>query len=90
AQAALEHFIDFALPCFGDYQDALSDHEDWLFHSILSPYLNTGLLDPTDVCQAVAQAWYSGRAPLNAAEGFIRQIIGWREFVRGIYWLLMP
>jgi deoxyribodipyrimidine photolyase-related protein len=90
AQAALEHFIDFALPCFGDYQDALSDHEDWLFHSILSPYLNTGLLDPTDVCQAVAQAWYSGRAPLNAVEGFIRQIIGWREFVRGIYWLLMP
>ncbi|MDX5439120.1 MAG: cryptochrome/photolyase family protein [Alteromonadaceae bacterium] len=67
AQAALEHFIDFALPCFGDYQDALSDHEDWLFHSILSPYLNTGLLDPTDVCQAVAQAWYSGRAPLPGA-----------------------
>ena len=90
AQHALDYFIDFALPCFGDYQDALSDQEDWLFHSILSPYLNTGLLDPLAVCEAVAQAWYSGRAPLNAVEGFIRQIIGWREFVRGIYWLHMP
>ncbi|KPQ29224.1 MAG: deoxyribodipyrimidine photolyase-related protein [Marinobacter excellens HL-55] len=90
AQQALEHFIDFALPCFGDYQDAMSDHEDWLFHSILSPYLNTGLLDPVTTCEAVVQAWYSGRAPLNAVEGFVRQIIGWREFVRGIYWLLMP
>jgi len=90
AQHALDYFIDFALPCFGDYQDALSDQEDWLFHSILSPYLNTGLLDPLAVCEAVAQAWYSGRAPLNAVEGFIRQIIGWREFVRGIYWRHMP
>ncbi|WP_303290927.1 cryptochrome/photolyase family protein [Marinobacter sp. SS5-14b] len=90
AQHALDYFIDFALPCFGDYQDALSDQEDWLFHSILSPYLNTGLLDPLAVCEAVAQAWYRGRAPLNAVEGFIRQIIGWREFVRGIYWLHMP
>lgn len=90
AWQALEHFIDYALPCFGDYQDALSDTEDWLFHSILSPYLNTGLLDPLDVCEAAARAWHSGQAPLNAVEGFIRQIIGWREFVRGIYWLLMP
>jgi deoxyribodipyrimidine photolyase-related protein len=90
AQAALDHFLDFALPCFGDYQDAMSDTEDWLFHSILSPYINCGLLDPLTVCEAAAQAWYSGRAPLNAVEGFIRQILGWREFVRGIYWLNMP
>ncbi|MDO3720734.1 cryptochrome/photolyase family protein [Marinobacter sp. chi1] len=90
AEAALEHFIDYALPCFGDYQDAISDTEDWLFHSILSPYINCGLLDPLTACEAAAQAWYSGRAPINAAEGFIRQIIGWREFVRGIYWLHMP
>ncbi|GHD50330.1 deoxyribodipyrimidine photolyase-related protein [Marinobacter persicus] len=90
AQAALEHFLDFGLPCFGDYQDAISDNEDWLFHSILSPYINCGLLDPLTVCEAAAQAWYSGRAPLNAVEGFIRQILGWREFVRGIYWLNMP
>ena len=90
AQAALEHFIDYALPCFGDYQDAISDNEDWLFHSILSPYINSGLLDPVAVCEAAAQAWYSGRAPINAVEGFIRQVLGWREFVRGIYWMNMP
>lgn len=90
ARQALAHFIDVALPCFGDYQDAMSDKEDWLFHSVLSPYLNTGLLDPLEVCEAAARAWYAGQAPLNAVEGFIRQVIGWREFVRGIYWLLMP
>jgi deoxyribodipyrimidine photolyase-related protein len=90
ALVALAHFIDFALPCFGDYQDAMSDNEDWLFHSILSPYLNTGLLDPMEVCEEAVRAWHAGRAPLNAVEGFVRQIIGWREFVRGIYWLLMP
>ena len=90
AQEALAHFVDFALPCFGDYQDAMSDNEDWLFHSILSPYLNTGLLDPMEVCEEAVRAWHAGRAPLNAVEGFVRQIIGWREFVRGIYWLLMP
>ena len=90
AQGALAHFIDFALPCFGDYQDAMSDNEDWLFHSILSPYLNTGLLEPMEVCEEAVRAWHAGRAPLNAVEGFVRQVIGWREFVRGIYWLLMP
>ena len=90
AQEALAHFVDFALPCFGDYQDAISDNEDWLFHSILSPYLNTGLLDPMEVCEEAVRAWHAGRAPLNAVEGFVRQVIGWREFVRGIYWLLMP
>ncbi|MCH8507036.1 MAG: cryptochrome/photolyase family protein [Ectothiorhodospiraceae bacterium] len=90
AEEALSHFIEFALPCFGDYQDAMSEQEDWLFHAILSPYLNCGLLDPLSVCEAAAGAWYRGQAPLNAVEGFIRQIIGWREYVRGIYWLNMP
>ena len=90
ARQALSHFVDFALPCFGDYQDAMSDNEDWLFHSILSPYLNTGLLEPMEVCEEAVRAWHAGRAPLNAVEGFVRQVIGWREFVRGIYWLLMP
>ena len=90
AREALAHFIDYALPCFGDFQDAMSDSEDWLFHSILSPYLNTGLLQPQDVCEAAVQAFHDGRAPINAVEGFVRQILGWREFVRGIYWLLMP
>ncbi|PVY75848.1 deoxyribodipyrimidine photolyase-related protein [Tamilnaduibacter salinus] len=90
AQGALEHFLDFALPCFGDYQDAMSDDEDWLFHSVLSPYINCGLLDPLAVCQAAVDRYHDGMAPLNAVEGFVRQIIGWREFVRGIYWLHMP
>ena len=90
AQQALAHFIEHRLPCFGDYQDAMITGEDTLFHSLLSPYLNLGLLDPMAVCQAAEQAYYDGDAPLNAVEGFIRQILGWREYVRGIYWLLMP
>lgn len=90
AEEALGYFLDFALPCFGDYQDALSNTEDWLFHSVLSPYLNCGLLDPLSVCEAAAQRYYANQAPLNAVEGFVRQIIGWREYVRGVYWLTMP
>jgi len=61
-----------------------------LFHSMLSPYLNAGLLDPRAVCDAAEAAWRGGQVPLNAAEGFIRQILGWREYVRGLYWLKMP
>lgn len=90
ALAALEHFIERALPWFGDYQDAMSLHHDHLFHSLLSVYLNAGLLLPLEICQAAEQAWRDDRAPLNAVEGFIRQILGWREYVRGIYWLKMP
>ena len=90
AREALAHFIDFALPCFGDYQDAMSDQEDWLFHSVLSPYINCGLLTPQEVCDAACRAYQRGQVPLNAAEGFVRQILGWREFVRGLYWLTMP
>lgn len=90
ALRALDHFIEWALPCFGDFQDAMSDSEDWLFHSVLSPYLNCGLIEPMEVCEAAANAYYSGQAPLNAVEGFIRQVLGWREYVRGIYWLNMP
>lgn len=90
ALQALQHFIENALPWFGDYQDAMSVHHDHLFHSLLSVYLNAGLLLPMEICQAAEQAWRNGSAPLNAAEGFIRQILGWREYVRGIYWLKMP
>ncbi len=90
AQQALEHFITERLPRFGEYQDAMVSGEDTLFHSLLSPYLNAGLLDPLEVCQAAEAAYFRGDAPLNAVEGFIRQIIGWREYVRGIYWLMMP
>lgn len=90
ANEALDHFIDKALVTFGDYQDALLTGEKYLFHSVLSVYINAGLLDPLTVCQRVEQAWLAGEVPLNAAEGFIRQIIGWREYVRGIYWMQMP
>jgi deoxyribodipyrimidine photolyase-related protein len=61
--------------------------EKFLYHSLLSLYINAGLLDPLETCRMAEAAWKAGDAPLNAVEGFIRQIIGWREYVRGIYWL---
>jgi len=90
AEAALTAFIRDRLPRFGDYQDAMAADQPFLFHSLISTSLNIGLLDPRAICIAAEQAWRDGKAPLNAVEGFIRQIIGWREYVRGLYWLLMP
>jgi len=90
AQRALAHFIAECLPGFGDYQDAMKSGEDFLFHSLVSPYLNIGMLDPSEVCEAALKAYDGGRAPLAAVEGFVRQILGWREYVRGFYWLQMP
>ncbi len=90
AKAALNHFLDDMLSGFGDWQDAMSWERPFLWHSLISPALNIGLLDPLETCRRAETAWREGRAPLNAVEGFIRQIIGWREFVRGIYWLKMP
>jgi deoxyribodipyrimidine photolyase-related protein len=90
ALRALRHFITTCLPQFGDYQDAMKAGEDFLFHSVLSPYLNIGLLDPQEVCEAALAACQKGTAPLHAVEGFIRQILGWREYVRGIYRMHMP
>lgn len=86
AQAQQQHFIAQALARFGDYQDAMLTGQPFLWHSILSPYLNCGLLDPLALCVQVEAAYREGKVPINAAEGFIRQIIGWREYVRGIYW----
>jgi deoxyribodipyrimidine photolyase-related protein len=86
----LEHFIADILPSFGDYQDAMVAGEPYLRHSLLAPYINAGLLYPLEVCQRAEAAYRDGRAPLNAVEGFIRQILGWREYVRGIYWRFMP
>ncbi len=90
ALQALDHFITHALPTFGDYQDAMLMGDPVLSHSLLSPYLNIGLLSPLEVCQRAEAAWQAGDVPINAAEGFIRQIIGWREFVRGIYFHYGP
>ncbi|RKR06621.1 deoxyribodipyrimidine photolyase-related protein [Kushneria sinocarnis] len=90
ALSDLRHFINHLLADFGCYQDAISDQEPFLFHSRLSVSLNTGLLSPREVCDAAERAWREERAPINAVEGFIRQILGWREFVRGVYWLRMP
>ena len=87
ARRALSHFVKHALPKFGDFQDAMLAENRFLYHAVVGLYINIGLLDPLEVCQAVEQAWKDGDAPTNAAEGFIRQIIGWREYVRGIYFL---
>jgi deoxyribodipyrimidine photolyase-related protein len=86
----LRHFIAHALPRFGHYQDAISDSEPFLYHSRLSPAMNIGLLSPREVCEAVEREYLEGRAPLNSVEGFIRQVLGWREYVRGLYWTRMP
>lgn len=90
ALAQLDRFIEEGLEKFGDYQDAMAVGEPFLFHSLISPSLNIGLLRPREVLGRVEAAYRDGNAPLNAVEGFIRQILGWREYVRGIYWLRMP
>lgn len=90
AELALQDFIQHRLPQFGDYQDAMWTGEPLLYHSRLSVALNLKLLDPRDVVAAAVDAYRRGAAPLNSVEGFVRQILGWREYVRGVYWLLMP
>jgi deoxyribodipyrimidine photolyase-related protein len=90
ARVALRDFIAHRLPGFGDWQDAMKTGEPFLFHAVISPALNLGLLGPREICAAAEAAWRGGHAELNAVEGFIRQILGWREFIRGIYWLHMP
>lgn len=90
AEALLEDFVRTRLPDFGRYQDAMWTGEPFLYHSRLSAPMNLGLLTPRRCIDRAIEAYHSGWAPLNAVEGFVRQILGWREFVRGIYWLHMP
>ncbi len=85
ALRALDHFITHALPQFGPYQDAMLEGDPYLYHAVIGLYLNAGLLGPMEVCRRAEQAYHDGHAPLNSVEGFIRQIIGWREYIRGIY-----
>ncbi|WP_370232464.1 cryptochrome/photolyase family protein [Cognatishimia sp.] len=90
ALEALGAFVERRLCLFGDYQDAMIQGEPWMFHSHIGLYLNCGLLTPMECIRRAEAAYHDGHAPLNAVEGFIRQILGWREYVRGIYWLKMP
>lgn len=86
----LKQFIRQRLEKFGPWEDTMVDGENILFHSVLSPLLNLGLLTPLECIHAAEKAYRDGKAPLNSVEGFIRQILGWREFIHGIYWLKMP
>ncbi len=90
ALAALEDFATVCLPSFGDYQDAMRSGEPFLYHATLSPYINAGLLTAREVVDRALAEHRAGHVPINAIEGFVRQILGWREFIRGVYWLRMP
>lgn len=90
AERAARSFIRDFLPNFGETQDAMLKDEPFLNHALLSFYINIGFLDALTLCRAAERAYLEGHAPLNAVEGFIRQVIGWREYIRGIYWLKMP
>ena len=90
ALVVLDEFILNRLPDFGTYQDAMASDQAWLFHSHVSFYINTGLLGPEEVMRAAERAHAERGIALNSVEGFIRQILGWREYVRGFYWHYMP
>lgn len=86
----LDAFIGHGLPHFGDFQDAMSRDANRLFHSMLSFALNVKMLSPREVVARAEEAWQNDQAPLSAVEGFVRQVLGWREYMRGVYWARMP
>ncbi|RZO21198.1 MAG: cryptochrome/photolyase family protein [SAR86 cluster bacterium] len=92
AKEIFKDFLDRFLPNFGSFQDAINKDNSFMFHSLLSPYLNAGLLDPMECIQEVEKRYLNPayELPLNSVEGFIRQILGWREFIMGVYWQNMP
>ncbi len=90
ADIAMQHFIFTRLGTFGDYQDAMIEHNPYMSHSLISSSMNIGLLHPLAVIQEAERAYHDGLAPLTAVEGFIRQILGWREYIRGVYLRTMP
>ena len=90
AVAELRDFLHHRLAHFGDYQDAMVTGEPWMYHALLSVPLNLKLLDPREVLEGAVEGWRRGVAPLNAVEGFVRQVLGWREFIRGVYWQQGP
>ncbi|MGD9092618.1 MAG: cryptochrome/photolyase family protein [Anaerolineales bacterium] len=90
ARLAAEDFFDHRLPDFGAYEDAMSSAYGTIYHSRLSPYLNIGLLEPLNLAKEAQKRYVAGQAPINSVEGFIRQVIGWREYIYWQYWYLMP
>jgi deoxyribodipyrimidine photolyase-related protein len=90
ALRAFDDFLRRRLPQFGDFEDAMVTAQPLLFHSLISPLINAGLLRPLECVRAAEAEYRAGRAPLNSVEGFVRQILGWREYVYGIYWAFMP
>ncbi|NOK58867.1 MAG: cryptochrome/photolyase family protein [Chloroflexi bacterium AL-W] len=90
AQQALTDFIEQRLHDFGPYEDAMSTRHPTLFHSVLSPYINIGLLEPLEMVQAAVEAYEQDQAPINSVEGFVRQVLGWREYIYWQYWQQMP
>lgn len=90
ALQAADAFFAQRLELFGPYEDAMLWEQDQLYHSLLSTSINLGLLDPMELCRRAEALYDQGRAPINSVEGFVRQIIGWREYIRGFYWYFMP
>jgi len=90
AERAAIDFFDHRLPDFGAYEDAMSSSHDTIYHSRLSPYINLGLLDPLSLAKETQKRYADGQAPINSVEGFIRQVVGWREYIYWQYWRLMP